>query len=72
MAWDGVPDLGGGILKREEVACFSCDLRSYKVGGALRCVDWRRWRTITRCLKYRGNNPEKFAFSREGEKWIGK
>jgi hypothetical protein len=62
MAWDGVPDLGGGIIPREKVACFSCNMRSYGVGGLNRCVDWRRLKTIVRCSKYKGPKSDVFLF----------
>lgn len=62
MAWNGVPYLGGEILPKEKVACYSCELRSYRVGGASRCVAWKRFRTITRCSNYKGPKPDLFLF----------
>jgi len=62
MRWDGVPNLGRGIIDPREVACHSCNMRSYKVGGVVRCIDWKRSRTIVRCSKYRGPKMDKYGF----------
>lgn len=40
------------------IACQSCYLRSYKPGGALRCLAWKRHTMITRCSDYIGPHPE--------------
>lgn len=40
-------------------ACRTCERRSYKAGGALRCVEWRIHTTVTRCSEYIGPNPER-------------
>jgi hypothetical protein len=39
-------------------ACQTCDRRSYRAGGALRCLDWKRHTTIMRCARYVGPHPE--------------
>jgi hypothetical protein len=36
------------------IACLSCERRSYKAGGVLRCVEWKRFSQIVRCSKYIG------------------
>jgi len=72
MRWDGAPNLGGGIIDPREVACHSCNMRSYKVGGVVRCIDWKRHRVIVRCLKYRGPKADKHKFDLLGEMTNGK
>lgn len=40
------------------IACLTCERKSYKAGGVLRCLDWKIHTTITRCLNYIGPHPE--------------
>ena len=36
------------------LACPTCEMRSYKAGGLLRCTEWKRFKAITCCSKYIG------------------
>jgi hypothetical protein len=40
------------------IACLTCELRSYKAGSLLRCLDWKRHTTITCCSNYVGPHAE--------------
>jgi len=37
-----------------EMACDTCQRRSYKAGGLLRCMEWRRHPSVVRCSHYVG------------------
>ena len=47
-----------GSVPETRIACHTCDRKSYKAGGATRCLDWKRHTTITRCSNYIGPIPE--------------
>ncbi len=36
------------------IACLTCERKSYKAGGVLRCLDWKRFKQITCCSLYIG------------------
>lgn len=42
------------VLDPRRVACDSCHRRSYKAGGLLRCLAWRRHASVIRCAHYIG------------------
>jgi hypothetical protein len=38
--------------------CKTCERKLYKASGALRCLEWKRFKIITRCTDYVGPHPE--------------
>ena len=45
-------------MNETRIACQSCERKSYKAGGVLRCLKWKRHTMITRCESYIGPHPE--------------
>jgi hypothetical protein len=48
------PEGTGIIGQSTRVACHTCERKSYKAGGLLRCMDWKRFSTIASCSNYIG------------------
>jgi hypothetical protein len=57
------------LVPKEKIACITCELKSYRVGGVRRCIAWKRFKTVIRCSDYKGPKADLFLFDLgEGKK----